>query len=226
MQEVARAAEVVHEFIGGASSLGDALRELSALGTTAIDAAMAGLTLMNPQGKPRTLVYTDALVPTVEEAQYQSERGPCLDAFRQRRIVHVDNFAEENRYPEFTRLAMEHDLHTSLSIPVVVGGTGIGALNFYHEKTGHFDDHSAEAATVFARQCAVVGAYYDRAEQVDNLQRAIESRSEIEQAKGVIMASAGVNADEAFDVLRQQSQAENRKLREIAAEIVARQKRR
>jgi transcriptional regulator with GAF, ATPase, and Fis domain len=226
MEEVARAAEVVHEFIGGASSLGDALHELSALATTAIDAAMAGLTMMNPQGKPKTVVYTDAMVPEVDEAQYQSERGPCLDAYRQRRIVHIDNFGEENRYPEFTRLAMQHDLHTSLSIPVVVGGTGIGALNFFHQKVGHFDDHSAETATIFARQCAVVGAYFDRAEQVDNLQRAIESRSEIEQAKGVIMASAGVSADEAFDVLRQQSQAENRKLREIAAEIVARQTRR
>ena len=54
----------------------------------------------------------------------------------------------------------------------------------------------------------------------------MQSRSEIEQAKGIIMAAMGCDADAAFDTLVRQSQHENRKLRDIAAEIVARQRQR
>jgi AmiR/NasT family two-component response regulator len=51
------------------------------------------------------------------------------------------------------------------------------------------------------------------------------SRAEIEQAKGIIMAATGASADEAFDQLRQQSQHENVKLRDIAHEVVERTRR-
>ena len=51
---------------------------------------------------------------------------------------------------------------------------------------------------------------------------AIDSRDVIGQAKGVIMATMGCTADEAFRLLKEQSQFENRKLVEIAAEIAAR----
>lgn len=64
------------------------------------------------------------------------------------------------------------------------------------------------------------------ADGAEALERAMESRAVIEQAKGVIMATARVDAEAAFEILRQQSQAENRKLRDVAAEIVALQPRR
>jgi ANTAR domain len=57
------------------------------------------------------------------------------------------------------------------------------------------------------------------------LSAAIESRDIIGQAKGVIMVSVGCSADEAFRLLRAQSQHENRKLVDIAAEIAARAQR-
>jgi hypothetical protein len=51
---------------------------------------------------------------------------------------------------------------------------------------------------------------------------ALETRDIIGQAKGVIMAAMACPPDEAFNMLRQQSQAENRKLVEVAAEIANR----
>ena len=53
-----------------------------------------------------------------------------------------------------------------------------------------------------------------------NLRKALESRDVIGQAKGVIIAANRCTSDAAFDVLRQQSQHENRKLIDVAAEIV------
>jgi AmiR/NasT family two-component response regulator len=57
--------------------------------------------------------------------------------------------------------------------------------------------------------------------EVEGLRAAMASRAVIEQAKGIIMATAHCTADEAFDLLKQQSQYMNRKLRDIACDLVA-----
>jgi AmiR/NasT family two-component response regulator len=48
----------------------------------------------------------------------------------------------------------------------------------------------------------------------------MESRAVIEQAKGILMSTHRIDADTAFDLLRGRSQASNRKLRDVAADIV------
>ena len=100
----------------------------------------------------------------------------------------------------------------------------IGALNFYDERPHGFDDDANAAATRCARHATVVAAYFDRADEADNLQRAIQPRAVIEQAKGIIIASTGSSPDGAFEILRQQSQAEDRKVRDVARALVGRQR--
>jgi len=62
-------------------------------------------------------------------------------------------------------------------------------------------------------------------EQTANLERALDSRDLIGQAKGVIIVTVGCSSDDAFRLLRDQSQHENRKLVAVAAEIVERAQR-
>jgi GAF domain-containing protein len=166
----------------------------------------------------------------VDQAQYDSDRGPCLEAFRTMAVVKVDDVRLDERFPEFAASALEHGLRSSLSVPLIAHGEGIGAVNLYTAEAGHFRDDDVEHAEEYAGQAAIAlanaQAYWEQASLAQNLAKALESRSVIDQAKGVIIATAGVDADDAFDLLRQQSQAENRKLREVAAEIVERQVRR
>ena len=63
-------------------------------------------------------------------------------------------------------------------------------------------------------------AYWGAFDQAANLTLAMEHRAEIEQAKGILMATQRCTADEAFDLLRRASQRENRKLRDVAADLV------
>ena len=63
-------------------------------------------------------------------------------------------------------------------------------------------------------------AHHRLGEQARNLQLAMETRAVIEQAKGVLMAQRRLDADAAFEILREASQRYNRKLRDIAAGIV------
>ena len=54
-----------------------------------------------------------------------------------------------------------------------------------------------------------------------NLSAAMEHRGVIEQAKGILMGAHRISADDAFNLLRQRSQNENRKLRDVALDVVA-----
>jgi transcriptional regulator with GAF, ATPase, and Fis domain len=224
-EHLMRAMTVVQDFVQGSGELEPTLREITAVATEALGATMAGLTIRDERGRPTTVVFTDQMVPEIDQAQYDHDRGPCLDAARTGVVFGVEDTGIDDRWPEFAAAAVAHGVHSSLSMPVVAAGNGLGALNFYDHRAGYFDPAKRELAAPFAGQCAVAGLYWSVAREATGLAKAIESRSVIEQAKGVIMATTACSADEAFHLLREQSQLENRKLREIAQEIVERQRR-
>lgn len=59
-------------------------------------------------------------------------------------------------------------------------------------------------------------------QETEAFRRALETRDLFGQAKGVLMTSLGCSPEAAFDLIVKQSQHENRKASEIAAEIVER----
>ncbi len=65
-------------------------------------------------------------------------------------------------------------------------------------------------------------AYWGARDHIKNLDEAMRSRAVIEQAKGILMARSSLDPDEAFDMLRRASQRENRKLRDVATDLVDR----
>ena len=84
--------------------------------------------------------------------------------------------------------------------------------------------HAARLAQRFADHAGAVvanAAAFAASELVnENLMRALESRQLIGQATGILMARQNCRAEEAFDMLRRASQRSNRKLREVAEELV------
>ena len=95
---------------------------------------------------------------------------------------------------------------------------------FYSEDANGFSEADHQSAELFAAQAAVMlanaQALDDARSLGEGLREAMASRAAIEQAKGILIAQSGVDADEAFDLLRRASQRENRKLRDVAADIV------
>ena len=115
---------------------------------------------------------------------------------------------------------------SSLSIGLPIEDQVIGALNVYAEKVYAFDDDAIVLAQTFAGYAAVALAnahlYDTTATLAQQMQAAMESRAVIEQAKGIIMGERRCTADEAFAILTKVSQDSNRKLRDVAAALVAR----
>jgi signal transduction protein with GAF and PtsI domain len=215
---------LVQDFVTGDGQLEPTLHELVVTATESLGADMASLTVRDQFDRPCTVVATAELVAIIDEAQYESGRGPCLEAARTHRCFTVDETADDDRWPEFAAAALEHGVHSSLSLPVLVANAGRGALNVYSRRPAAYDEEKTALGALHAGQCAIVAQHWTASSQAKNLSTALSSRADIEQAKGIIMATTGCSADEAFGILREQSQRENRKLREVAVEIARRQR--
>jgi GAF domain-containing protein len=212
------------QFFVDEGTLGETLLRVAEMACAVAPADMAGITLL-VDGKPQTGVFTDPEAPEIDRAQYSTGEGPCLDAFRHQKIYRIESTAEETRWPAFAKDAAEHGIRCTLSMPVVARGEGLGALNLY-SRTQTFTDDSARRVEVFAQQAAIVLAntqvYWDSRQLSQNLNEAMRTRSTIDQAIGLLMATGGRTPEEAFQLLVRASQRENRRLREIAEEVVQR----
>jgi len=211
------------QFFVNDGTLGDTLLRVSDMARSITPANYAGITLL-VDGVPQTGVFTHPEAPEIDEAQYRSGEGPCMYAFRNQQIYRIDETASDTRWPEFAAAALGHGIHATLSVPLAARGAGIGALNLYAESPRAFTDAHEKGVLVFAEQASIALAnaqvYWDARELGENLSAAIKTREVISQAVGILMAAGGRTPDEAFAMLASASQRENRKVRDIAANIV------
>ena len=208
-----------------ADDLDDTLLKVAELARRYADADLASITML-VEGRPTTAVYTHEDAPRIDASQYETGSGPCLDAYRHQVVYRIDDTATERRWPSFTRDAAAHGVISSLSIPINAREEGLGALNLYARRRAAFDEDSAQRLARFSTHAGVVlsNARTHRASVTrgENLTRALDSRATIDIATGILMAGGGRSPDDAFQMLVSASQRENRKLRDIAAEIVER----
>jgi GAF domain-containing protein len=205
-------------------ALDDTLQRVAELGCANIGGCdVAGLSLLR-DGRPTTAVFTDSTSPQIDSVQYRTGVGPCLDAWRRQEVFRIDSTTEDDRWPPFCQACVEHSIMSTLSLPLAVRGNGIGALNLYSKQPAAFSPDDERMGMLFAEQASVAltnAQLYDSVYRLtQQLQEALTSRAVIDQAKGMLMAQNGVGADEAFGLLRTTSQRQNRKLREIAQELV------
>lgn len=213
-------------YFAGDTSLSETLERVAELTLKAVgSAAFAGITMI-VEGQERTAVFTDQRSPELDQAQYDTNSGPCVDAFHVGEIFTIDDTRTESRWPEFCRAADAAGIRSMLSLPLSVNGGTVGALNLYAVAPESFPLEVRDRAAQFAMPAAVVlanaQAYWDARQLSARLSDAMSFRAVIEQAKGVLIAAQGCTADEAFDLLVKASQRENIKLREIASRIVGR----
>lgn len=219
-------AALARRLVADEESLHGALTSVATLARDLVPGCSAASITLFEDGKPRTIAFSDGSALRVDEAQYDNRAGPCLMASDEMRVVRVDSLQNDTRWKAVGDEAEAHGLLSSLSLPLVVGGSGTGALNLYSDQEANFDDDAENVATIFSTHAAVVlsnsQAYWAAHELTHHLNIALESRAVIEQAKGVLVARERCTPDEAFEMLRRASQRENRKLREIAEDLVAR----
>ena len=157
------------------------------------------------------------LARAVDALQDELGQGPCLDAVYEQETVRVADMATETRWPHFAERALQAGAAGMLSFQLYVEGDNLGALNLYSRHTGTFDDESEHVGLLFASHAAIA---YDAVRQQAGLARTVATRQLIGQAQGILMERHKITADQAFGLLVRVSQHRNRKLREIADDLV------
>jgi GAF domain-containing protein len=179
---------------------------------------------MVERGEATTVASTGRLATDLDERQYERGYGPCLAAVEGGEPVLINDMAGEHRWAQWAVQAVERGAGSSLSIPVPVQREVAAALNIYSTDAHAFDHDSVELASTFSAYAGVALAnmhlYAAQGQVAEQLQRAMQSRAVIEQAKGILMGQRRCRADEAFDGLIRLSQDSNRKLRDVAQALV------
>jgi GAF domain-containing protein len=221
---VRRSLDALASFFVGHATMSDTLQRVAELAGNAVPASkFIGITMM-VDNKPATAVFTHPDSPEIDQAQYRSGQGPCLDAFASGEIRLIRSTKQMNPWPEFAEACRDHGILSTLSLPLAIAGRPLGAMNLYADNENAFNGPEIETATLFASQASIVlansQAYWDARSLGEQLSESMASREVIEQAKGIIMGAMRCSADQAFSYLVQQSQHTNTKLRVVAQGIV------
>jgi GAF domain-containing protein len=174
--------------------------------------------------KPSTAVFTGTLALDCDESQYGRGYGPCLHAASTGELVEVADMRTETRWRDYMQRALERGARASLSVPLPISEGIGGALNIYAREPNAFDDDSRSVASRFAPYAGVAAAnmfaYEDARDMAENMQRAMESRAVIDQAKGILMERYKLTADMAFQALARVSMQSNIRVRDVADTLV------
>lgn len=171
-------------------------------------------------GRDRTIstpAYSSRVAYESDLAQYEAGEGPCLDALRDHAVYTIDDRRTEQRWPTYRALALALGVRSMLSYRLYAKGRTFGALDFYSKRPHAYSPFSKVIGQVFASHAGVAlkGAMTEA-----GMERTIESRDIIGQAKGILMERRQVGAADAFDVLRALSRDGNIPVRDIAEQIV------
>ena len=172
---------------------------------------------------PTTAAFTGPLAEDLDETQYERGYGPCLEAAIGGQLVEIADARTENRWPESVPTLLGHGALSVLAAPVPAAHLSAG-LNVYARAARAFTDDDLSALVAFAGYAGAaltnLDALQDARDLADNLQKAMEFRSVIEQAKGILVERHKVTAEQAFRMLVESSMHTNRKVRDIADDLV------
>ena len=230
--DVAREAVLARAFVRLADTLAgdfdivDFLHGLAADSVEILRAAAAGVMLADPRGGLRLIASSDDRMRLLELLELQGAQGPCLDAFSTGRPILASAADSRARWPAFAPRASGAGFQMMCAVPLRVHTHVIGALNLFRGSDEPFTGAEMEIAQAMA-EMAAIGLIQERALRersllTEQLQAALNSRVVIEQAKGMLAEYLATTVDDAFTLLRNYARDFNRKLSEVAMDVVDR----
>jgi GAF domain-containing protein len=185
----------------------------------------AGLMLIDGEGVLRWASASDQTAQTVEDGQERLAQGPCAVAFSQRLPAAIRNISLEPEWQEFTQVLVSEGVCAALSVPVELDGGIIGTLDIYAGTARDWDPSEVAALQAYAGlvasllSAAVTAQVKGRL--AEQLQAALEHRWLIERAKGVLMGREDLDAQTAFERLREAARSSTRRLADVARDVTA-----
>ena len=204
----------------------DFLHMVTERAASLVGAPAAGLLLADQRGRLQYMAGSDENVRLVELFQLQHDEGPCMEAYRTgQAVINVDLGAAADRWPLFAPRATAAGFQAVHAFPLRLREQVIGALNLFGaNRGGDFTGDDVPVVQALA-DVAAIGLLQERVIRrgevlTEQLQGALNSRVVIEQAKGAVAQARGVDVDEAFRLVRGYARRHNRRLTDVARQVV------
>ena len=232
MTSSARESRLVATFVSVADSLVaeydivDLLQILVDDCTELFDASAAGILLVTPEGALEVVAATNERSEFLSLLQARSGEGPCVETITIGRPVSVPDVSDTDpRWSLFASASLRSGYRAIHSIPMRLRDSTIGSLNLFRASIGRLNEPDAVAVQALA-DVATIAILNERAHREsdqtrEQLQRALDSRIVIEQAKGVLSQRLGVDMGEAFGLIRAHSRSTRSRMRDVAGAIVS-----
>jgi GAF domain-containing protein len=184
---------------------------------------LASVVLLRPRTKA-TIAGTGQTARRLADIQCRFDDGPCMKAARTGGTVGVEDSGADPAFPLYGSAALQKGIRSALSVPIRLDGPEKAVVTYYSRQPGAFPQEKVDLAERFAEEASTplrlairLARLTDRAE---HLAAAMESRTTIDLAAGVIMSQNRCSQDEAIEILRAASTARNMKLRDLALNVL------
>jgi GAF domain-containing protein len=184
----------------------------------------ASLALAHEDGSLRWVVVTDGAAGLLEDTQCELGEGPGLAAYGDMVAVVVLDLATDRRFARLAAVVTPRGLRGVLAVPVMVAGRPVGALSVYATEPCPWSGIDVAAvgayAGVVAELVAAGMALGARDAEVAELTQALTARVWVEQARGALVATEGLDPAAAGERLRARAGASQRTVADVAREVV------
>lgn len=229
-EEVAEDFEQLIDLIAGTADIKSVLDGLTGFaaatmtGTTGVHIECA-VTLRRHQ-RTATIGGSSDRAVVLDRIEQALGDGPCVDALEGGVPVLLGDVSSDPRWPEYRTALTAAGISSALGIPMAVDNGWGAVMNFFSPAPGPFTEDIVAGAVVFAEMASKALRLAIRITTSDqrghDLKAAMENRSVIDLACGMIMAQNRCSKDEAFAFLSRASNDRNQKLYIIAQSIVDR----
>lgn len=206
----------------------DTLRRICLAAVEALSASGSGISVMTADGTLGACATSDPVSERVEELQFTLGEGPCIDAFAARRPVLAADLSDLGpyRWPVYAPAARDDGVRAVFAFPLQVGAARLGVMDIFRDRVGPLT--GTELRTAFTLVELTVETLLDMQESGvarggdDTGVLDVGHRAQLFQAQGMVMMQLGVSIGEALVRMRAYAFAENRRLEDVARDIVER----
>ncbi|MGI9016006.1 MAG: ANTAR domain-containing protein [Euzebya sp.] len=202
----------------------DALDELMQQVPELLGVDGAGVMLEDDTGELRFISASNDTVRLIEEFQVQTGQGPCVMAYESSQHVQIDDLTKDCPFPTFAEVAVAAGMRAVHSFPMLLDSHHVGALNLYRARIGPLPEDGVEVGQLFADIATTylfsARTYNRLTRQIEGLKASISQSGAVDQAKGVLMHSHGLQDREAFGLLRRYARAQRVRVLDVAEQLM------
>jgi GAF domain-containing protein len=204
--------------LSGLDSVEETVDAVVQFALQAVRCQQASVVLIARGRRPEVVAVTTPALADLYRHQIDTGTGPLLTTIEQQEVILIPDVAAETRWSEqWIKQVTCLGIRSALHLPLMLAGRAQAVLSLYGEHPGGFDSDDIAVAHILARHAIVAIA---SARHEASMNQAVDARKLVGQAMGILMERYDLDGDRAFEVLKRYSQHNNRKLRDVAQQLI------